>query len=152
VVVCARLAGIVREWIFSRAQAGTAKKRSFQMTTEYKTYTVSKVQTGYVFFEEIPDFVSIQESLKCVKVGDRVRLGIDRSNTFGALVSAEIVREPNYVWIAISVAFLVSAFGSLAFLAIGRMDLSAFGVIAVAILLLISEAYKKRGSRKGERS
>lgn len=62
------------------------------------------------------------------------------------------MRESSYVWIAISVAFLVFAFGSLAFLTIGRMDLSAFGVIAVVILLLISEAYKKRGSKKGERS
>lgn len=122
------------------------------MTTEYKTYTVSRVMGGYVFFEEIGDFVSIQESLKGVKVGDRVRLGIDRSNTFGALVSAEIMREPSYIWIAISVAFLVSAFGSLALLAIGRVDLSAFGVIAVAVLLLISEAYKKRESKKGEQS
>lgn len=120
------------------------------MTTEYKTYTVSKVQTGYVFFEEIPDFVSIQQSLKGVKVGDRVRLGIDRSNTFGALVSAEIVREPSYIWIALSVAFLVSAFGSLAFLVIGRMDLSAFGVLVVVVLLLIIEAYKKREGRRGQ--
>jgi membrane protein DedA with SNARE-associated domain len=73
------------------------------MTTEYKTYTVSRVMSGYV-------------------------------------------------WIALSVAFLVFAFGSLAFLTVGRMDLSAFGVIVVAILLLISEAYKKRKSKKGERS
>lgn len=122
------------------------------MTTEYKTVRVSRVMSGYVFFEEIGDFVSIQESLKGVQVGDKVRLGIDRSNTFGALVSAEIVRESSYVWIAISVAFLVSAFGSLAFLTVGRADLSVFGVIAVVILLLISEAYKKRGSNKGERS
>jgi len=74
------------------------------MTTEYKTYTVSKVQTGYVFFEEITDFVSIQESLKGVKVGDKVRLGIDRSNHFGALVSAEIVKS-KVSWVGILLIF-----------------------------------------------
>jgi hypothetical protein len=65
------------------------------MTTEYKTVTVSRVMSGYVFFEEISDFVSIQESLKGVQVGDKVRLGIDRSNTFGALVSAKPTSIPS---------------------------------------------------------